>query len=72
MNDKKVVYYQNTWNGVELTFTFDQRVIDVIKRRVKANNRSYNRASRAWVIYHRSDFDNLRDATSGWIEWSAT
>lgn len=69
---KRIVYYQSTWNGYELTFAYDERVVSMIKSRVKAVNRTYDSRSRAWVIHRKADFDNLRWATNGWIDWQRT
>lgn len=61
------VYVEKTMWGYVLSFDYDERVVQAIKSRVKAEDRSWDPITRTWTIATRAAFDNFRWATNGWI-----
>lgn len=57
----RVIDYTRSINGYELTFDYDPVVIGVIKTRVDYNMRRFDRATKAWTIQRRADFEKVCD-----------
>ena len=66
---KRIVYWQKTMNGYELTFAFDERVVNKIKSTIPSSGRSYSQSSRSWMIFRQTDFEKLKNASNAWIEF---
>lgn len=69
MNKLRVTVRKHPVHGYGLTFAYDSRLVDVLKRRVPAEHREYDPNTRTWWLSRSADLAEVKWATNAWAEF---